>query len=665
MGRRKTVIIFCYFLWIPNLYSQPAFIFDIPAVNGILIQKSFSPDPPEITQTDILHYFVQLEILDLPSQIDAEVKITFKSNIQNLTSCILHLHGLNISNISSRQGLHNFQRQQDLLTIQLNQPLVKDDTLSLNVAYNGGPGDDQSGGYFSSSEFIFTVGEGLNSDPPSMTRYWMPCKDVPWDKATLKINITVQDYLYAASNGKLEKITSDVNSGKKTYYYSMAQPVATYLIAFAISTYQPFSNYYISDSNDSIEFIFYVPENLRSAAEIDFSNLPKMMKVFIDRFGPYPFDRYGTAVAPMGGASAMEHQSMTTYSTYLITGNNRYDPIVAHELAHQWWGDWVTLSDWGEIWLNEGFASYSEVIYLETVWTQKQIENYLLNNAVSYFDEVARRGYFSLADPDYYWGATVYKKGALVLHMLRNQVGDENFWHILKQYGSRYAYGNATISGFIDVVNEISGDNLDWFFDQWIYSAGYPELNLEWRAEKKSGKMFEVDVVITQTQEIDQIFKLSLEVSIVTLSDTINKQIEIISQTSSAKIIIPEAPITIIADPHHKLLLKTKYFSGVYPKHAELRQNYPNPFVKNIYFDRTTIEFVILKDRSPVEIKIYNSLGQEVRLLTSEVYPIGKHKLHWDGKDQSGNLLANGIYIYVLKTTDEIRKKRMVFLKQN
>lgn len=213
-----------------------------------------------------------------------------------------------------------------------------------------------------SSTWAFTFSQ------PFQARYWFPCFDEPSDKAEegTDIRVTVPNSMQVASNGYLASVTS-ASSETRTHRWIHKYPIATYLVAVSINDYSM-----LTDNYKDIPMKWYVYPAAVTAASFDFARHDQMMQAFEDAFGEYPFDNYGVVMVPARGW-AMEHQSMTTTSDVLVTGTRRYEMIMAHELAHMWWGDAVTLEDYREIWLNEGFASYAEAIWGE-YWLEKPAE---------------------------------------------------------------------------------------------------------------------------------------------------------------------------------------------------------------------------------------------------------------------------------------------------
>ena len=441
---------------------------------------------------------------------DLEARLTIRFLQPDAAAFYLDLISLSVDSVLLDGQRINFKTENQRIVIPVENSV---DTTLVAVFYHGRPANDGFGGFFFGSRTIWTVGEGLYTNPPSMFRYWAPSHDEPSDKATLDMKVTVPQPLQVVSNGLLVSATGNPENKTTTFYWKESHPIATYLIAVSIDKYAVFTDNYISVSGDTIPLQFYVyPKNLERAQE-DWKDTAKMIAFFESKFVPFPFDKYGMVEVPMRGA--MEHQSMTSYSSGLITGDHRYDYIVAHELAHQWWGDMITCDSFHHIWLNEGFATYCEALWAERVHGHAALHtvmgyNKYMGPGTIYVKDTGKDDIFS--------GALSYAKASWVLHMLRHVVGDTTFFSILREYYQRYQYKTATTEQFRDVCEDISGKDLHTFFHQWIYESGHPEYEYLWKAEKIAEEQYKVSGMINQTQTDGPVFKMPIDITIKTES---------------------------------------------------------------------------------------------------------------------------------------------------
>ncbi|MGH2574403.1 MAG: M1 family aminopeptidase, partial [Ignavibacteria bacterium] len=253
---------------------------------------------------------------------------------------------------------------------------------------------------------------------------------------------------------------------------------------------------------------------------IDWRETPEMIRLYAKTFGEYPFinEKYG--MAQFGWTSgAMEHQTLTSMGYLLITGDGKYEHVVAHELSHHWFGDAVTLADWDNIWLNEGFATYSEALWEEYKRGKQAYFDYMKQYDYGYFRGTvyAPEGFVS----DFTIYATIYQKGGWVLHMLRGMLGDDVFFKAIREYYERYKYKNATTQNFVAVVEEVSGQTLDWFFDQGVYKGtGRPKYEYSWKFEdfqdQPNSGAFTVRLQLKQVQTDWDVYKMPIQVTVVT-----------------------------------------------------------------------------------------------------------------------------------------------------
>ncbi|NOY57662.1 MAG: T9SS type A sorting domain-containing protein [Calditrichaeota bacterium] len=635
-------------------------------LSGTPLAKSFTPVlVQDENPIDVLHYDLNLVIEPTSGTILGEARLTIRFLQPDAASFYLDLISLSVDSVLLDDARINFKTENQRIVIPVENPV---DTTIVAVFYHGRPANDGFGGFFFGSRTIWTVGEGLYTNPPSMFRYWVPSHDDPSDKATLDMKVTVPQPLQVVSNGLLVSTMENSENGTVTFDWKESHPIATYLIAVSIDEYAVFTENYISVSGDTIPLQFYVyPKNLERAQE-DWKDTAKMIVFFERKFVPFPFDKYGMVEVPMRGA--MEHQSMTSYSSGLITGDHRYDYIVAHELAHQWWGDLVTLSDWRNIWLNEGFATYCEALYFESMGGDSARQKYMENLQTIYFGEVTRLGNFPIYDPKYLWGGTVYQKGAWILNMLRWNVGDSLFFQSLRTYANRFAYGNAATDDLKNTFEDVSGQNLDWFFDQWVYGEGFPELEVGWEMTRAGNAKYIVGVKIRQKQKSDKPFYLPMEIEIQTALGNVLDTVIVKNRENDFQFTVNGLPRELVVDPNHWLLKKADIITrplppGFKPDEFNLAQNYPNPFMPGSGAGPTKIILQIGIKNSPfwVSLKIYNILGQKVRTLANKRMAGGLYTFSWDGANDSGKPLPSGIYLCRLKSETKVMTKKISLLR--
>ena len=497
----------------------------------------------QVQDFDVLHYEFDWK-LDFESQHivgKAVVKIRSQSTLNKIT---LHLSdNMNVTGITQDLTPVSFSHQNDLLDIYPLQTLDPDEKLTVTISYSGFPQSGLNFTYHGEDPIIWSL------DEPNGAREWFPCYDVPSDKATVKMFITVADSMIVASNGDLIDVKSNPDQ-TKTYTWEENYPISTYLISIAATNYETFSDVYTSGLETMEVFYYVYPEHLTQAIE-DFSVTVPMMEFYADVFGEYPFleEKYGMAVIP--GNSSMEHQTCTSLSSRLVTGTHQYDYIIAHELAHQWWGDLVTLTDWADIWLNEGFATYSDALWVENLYGLEGLKSRMADFKYQYMIRHEGQDH-PLYDPPlgHLFCEIEYEKGAWVLHMLRFVVGDDNFWQILKEYAQLYAYSNASTEDFQAVCEQIFGADLSWFFDQWIYEAGYPIYLFGWGFSDQN----KIRIVIHQIQEELPLFSMPVELEFILPSGSVKKVVWVEEEKNVFEFDFQERPLNVLFDPDSWIL---------------------------------------------------------------------------------------------------------------
>jgi aminopeptidase N len=400
--------------------------------------------------------------------------------------------------------------------------------------------------------FVFGKRNGTslvyNLSEPNYASSWFPCNDIPFDKTNLEISITNDSGMVSVSNGVLVDVITD--GDRRTYRWRTEYPISTYLVAVYSSDYEYFSDEYISlDGMDTMKVEYYVLPDKLEKAKVDFSTHVQMLEVFSQMFGEYPFlkEKYGVAEF-LWYAGAMEHQTITGVSSNMIGGKKYFEDTFVHELAHQWWGNAVSPKSWKDIWLNEGFATYSEALYYEAISGKDALQSTMLSKYSSNFSG-------SLAEPGpFLFTRTMYDKGAWVLHMLRWEVGDSTFFEILRTYYETYKYSNASIHEFKFVCEEVSGKNLDKYFDQWVFGKG--QIELEYKTETlKSDEKYFVKIYLEQIQEEYEEYHFPLEVNIVFKDSTAKSyRYEIASKDTLLEISATAMPESIKLDPDNWLL---------------------------------------------------------------------------------------------------------------
>jgi len=602
---------------------------------------------------DVTFYDIDIQIDPAAEIIMGKVGIRGNSLVASLNLVELDLYsGLNIESVKNNQGVDlNYTHNSNLLSITLNNPISEGNSFNIIVDYNGSPPTsgfgsftfDQHGG----EPMIFSLSE------PYGARDWWPCKDTPSDKAdSVDISLEVPKGLIAASNGTLIDIIP--NGNWFTFHWQERYPIATYLVSVAIHPYTVFYDWYKYSPTDSTRLEYYVFPDHFDAVKNNYSLTKDMIGALADRFGEYPFinEKYGHAEFTWGGG--MEHQTLTSLGGYS-------EGLIAHELGHQWWGDMVTCANFHHIWLNEGFATYSEALWYEKRDNDIQsLHNQMALNRNWYG---FRPGTIFVEDTtsvgSIFNGSLSYAKASWVLHMLRHVVGDSAFFAGLQEYGDRYRFKSVVTEQFQAVMEEISGKDLNSFFQRWIYGELYPIYEVIYN---QSGS--NLNLLIRQTQASD-IFAMPIDIK-ATFTDNTDYT-WIVENTSREQLFTLNIPSgnqiqKIEIDPDDWILKEvseirlniTSYM--IIPEEFYLFPVYPNPFNAG-----ANIRFTV-KSEDDLEINIFDLTGKRLWHQTAR-FRAGMHMIKWDGKDRLGNKLPSGTYLLEVSNGTLIKNKKMLLLK--
>jgi aminopeptidase N len=463
----------------------------------------YAPDRP----ADVQHVRLALELDFEQEMVRGTASTTFVVLYEKVRTIALDAVALQIEKVALAGGQTlDYSVTDKQLIVTLDRPYTHGETFTVDVTYQARP---RAGLHFvkpapedpTRPVQVFTYGQ------PRYHSHWFPCHDSPNDRATTEMIVTVPAELQTVSNGRLLSTTD--NGATKTYHWRHDIPHAVYLMSLVAGDFAV-----VEDSYNGKPVTYYVRKDRRDDALLYMGKTPQMLSFFSEYTGvEYPYDHYAQTVVEIF-TGAMEHTTATTHGFTLLLDQRasldlgpEYVSVVAHELAHQWFGDLVTCRDWANGWLNEGFATYFENLWNEHDLGTDFFKHSMLELKAGYLSEDAhyRRpvvyhvyhdGGFELFD------AHLYNKGGWVLHMLRHQLGDATFRRAIKAYLERYREKEVITADLERTLEEVTGRSMAQFFQQWIYSGGYPafEVNYSWDNEQKLAK-----VKIKQTQKIDDL----------------------------------------------------------------------------------------------------------------------------------------------------------------
>jgi aminopeptidase N len=513
---------------------------------------------PERT-VDILHLAIDVTPDFKQRSVSGTTKIRFKPLGPMVTEVKLNAHDLRVQQVTSSAAIQAHYSTDTEIIVTFAKPLEEAEH-EVAITYTAFPRKGlyfrtAEMGYRAEDEHLFTQGEDIEA------RHWFPCFDAPNEKFTSEITCHVPEKMIVLSNGKLVSEKPSSNN-LKAVHWLQDKPHVSYLISLVAGHFKK-----VEDQYKDIHLAFYTPSSQIEYAQNSFSETKEMMGFFEVEIGvPYPWHKYYQVCVQDFMWGGMENTSVTTLTDRTLfpkeTENIRSSQgLVAHELAHQWFGDLVTCEDWSQIWLNEGFATYYAHLYnLHKDGTDDFLYG-MYNSARGFVNrtvaEDSRPVVFRRYDvPTELFGYLVYPKGAWVLHMLRAELGPELFRKCIKTYLERHKFGSVVTHDLISAIEEVSGKNFDRFFDQWIFHPHHPELQVKyaWDQQQKLAK-----VTVTQMQQLTNdvaLFHFPLKLRFKGAFGTEERTVQIKDKLTELYFPLASAPEIFRIDPEYSLLAK-------------------------------------------------------------------------------------------------------------
>jgi aminopeptidase N len=457
-----------------------------------------------------------------------------------------------------------FEHDDDRLLVRTGRRLKEATEHDIVISYKATP---RKGLYFVAPEGarkglgwqVWSQGESEDN------HHWFPGYDFPNNKATSDVRLTVRDPMRAISNGHLVA-TKKAGRGWTTYHWSQRVPQPNYLIAIVVGEFDE-----VSDEWDGIPLSYLVPKGKAAWAKETFKRTPEILAFFSRVTGyKYPYPKYTQAVIAEFMWGGMENTSLTTVNDrFLVLPEHRNDAdpdgLVAHEAAHQWFGDLVTTKSWEHLWLNEAFATYFDALWHEDHYGADRLAYELMENAEAYFHEdsheyrraLVTRGYRTNED---LFDRHTYQKGSFILHMLRQELGDDMWWRAIRHYVKANEWRNVETIDLKVAIEEATGRNVDAFFDQWVYRGGHPEFEASWSHDERHKQ---AKVTIKQTQKVvgeTPRFRVKIKAR-VWIDDKKFKDETLEVSREEESFFLPSAkkPKAIELDPEGALLKKLKF----------------------------------------------------------------------------------------------------------
>ncbi len=639
------------------------FSLPLPGKPGAVWQSSAVVCAESSHSYDVRHYRLDFDLPMTHAGYTCREQVCIASNAPSLDTFSLDFDGLVCDSVK-RSGIPQvFSTPPGLLKIDLASPVPLGDSALLDIFFHRESTAVQNAYYFCRPPTRIYA-HAMTCGCPTNNHFWFACYDHPSDKAErgCMINLTVPDTFQTSSNGLCDSVTVNPGNQTRTYWWRHPYPICTYLMTFSASRFASWQDTVVGQTGDTIPIIHFMWPQDSAPSRTGFARLPDMIEYFSDtlRFGPYPFERFGFIPGyygfPWGG---MEHQTTVMLHTSYIPGGS--DIVQAHELSHMWWGDMLTHVGYADVWLNEGFATWAEVLYMGHQQGRAYFANLMRGRASSFFSR-DRTYRFPIYNPPWsqiYDYGTIYCKGAWVEHMLRYVVGDTAwespgiFFTALRAYRDSFPYGTASTEDYKRVNEQVTGMDLDWFFDEWIYQAGFPRYYLNWTKEP-AGDSFRVVTYLTQQNGnlAPPVFHMPLPVrfsgqgqdTLVTIRPQASPQID--------TFLLHFRPDEAVTDPDNWVLDST-YYTGVAeePK-SSLRIPDFSGFGVASSPARREVRFQVWAQPEPAaQLEITDAAGRLVRTIPIP-YSITHtpYSIVWDRLDSSARSVPAGVYFCRLST---------------
>ncbi len=513
-------------------------------VIAVKAQDTYQRNP----YADVQSYIFNLDLNDTTDQIkgEAEITVEFRDSIKTFSLDLIGksaTYGMAVDSIFEGDHIANYTFQHNKIKITPSVDSTK--TRTFKVAYHGVP---ERGLVIDTTKFGQRSFFGDNW--PNLARHWLPSVDHPYDKASIEFRITAPEHYDVVATGeKIEE--SHLSNGYKLTTYKEPAPVAMKVATIGVTE---FASKLLDEVYDIPVTAWVYPQN-RLDGFSDYKIASQVLRYFIDNIGPYSYAKLANmqAKTQWGG---LENAGTISYFENSVTGKNEVEGLIAHEIAHQWFGNSATENDWNHVWLSEGFATYFAILYQESVYgdgkrkeelelDRKQIIEYYVKNPSPIIDP-------SITDPLKVLSVNTYQKAGWVLNMLRHKLGDGVFWQGIRTYYKRFRNANVMTRDFRKVMEEVSGTNLEAFFEQWLYTKGHPEI--KWKWDYRNGKIhLEIDQLQSQ-----HIFQFPLEIGRVNNGHLNTTIVQIDEKSKTFEIPSPSKPDALILDPGSWLLFEER-----------------------------------------------------------------------------------------------------------
>jgi aminopeptidase N len=519
---------------------------------------------------DVQHYLIRTSFDRALFKVNGDTTVTFKPLSPNSSTVEFDEVGLNFTKVTLDPiGTElKYRIAGEKVIVTLDKPYGPNDTVAIRFVYT--TVRPKKGVYFVDplveSGTERRSGQVWSQGEADENRHWFPSFDFPSDKATSEQIITAEKGYSVIANGELLEKTDNAD-GTTTWHYKMPVPHSSYLISFVIGKYAK-----VEEKYKDIPLGYYVYPGSEAIVPKAYGNTKEMVRIFEEITGvPFPYNKYDQTIVANFQFGGMENITATTMAdTEIFAANVSFlqgniEDLVSHELAHSWFGDLVTCKNWAELWLNEGFATFMEAAYREKKYGRKDYLRMVEGDSEEFRTEDAvlpkNHGLFNL-DANNVAGlfdhsGVTYSKGGAVIHTLREQVVDANFWKAINTYLNRHKFGSVESTDLRKVMEETSGQDLGWFFDQWVYGLGFPKLTATpiWNARTKT-----LTLTVTQTQVTAKMvvpaFRMPMEVEFKVAGESVVQPLDVTKRTQVFTYKLSSKPTSVALDPNLRIPIK-------------------------------------------------------------------------------------------------------------
>ncbi len=649
---KKLVINILIFLLLSDVYGQRSYESiehkcSHSHINKLKIRDNYI-STPLLSEYDVKFYKLDISLERDTVYISGNIQISAEVVVPVMDTLAFDLiNELVIDSIQINNKLHVFNHNNDIVLVPVIDILTNSDPFDAIIYYHGSP---PTGNYFSGLNSRASPEWGKNVtwtfSEPYNARQWWPCKQDLKDKAdSAHIFITTSDENLAGSNGILTSIVPLTNN-KHRFEWKTRYPIDYYLISATVSEYQDYSIYakpaMYADSILIQNFIYDTQECLTLYKE-DIDKTGGLLELYSDLYCLYPFheEKYGHCLAPMKGG--MEHQTMSSMGNF-------YFSLVAHEIAHQWFGNNVTCSTWSDIWINEGFATYSEYLAYQYIYDQTQADDWLKSVRTVVMSEPGGSVYIppeeiSTTNPERIFnGRLSYKKGAMLIHMIRFELQDDDlFFDLIKSFQSDFKGSVASGLDFKGVVESVSGMDFTDFFNQWYFGEGYPVYTIRWKQNADTLYFSSTQNTSTDTTTL---FKMLMEYRIMFSDET--DTLILVRQTANFNeyfITFQKSVEQMVIDPRLQVLASGTIIQIIDNDDQSFYTLHPNPCQAYI-----NLEFSKLIGNSNKFICIFNGQGQKVSEMESSDRNV----------QLNTSFLESGLYFLQVEAGDQVMTSKFV-----